>query len=151
MKSVDFIKKEDRVWFVGASVSTNWNTSNKAIASMTNKERSKTKLKEVKDCDCKLVGWLSCDIDQSYFATQKENKINGEYYVAIYAGKNETKIQDNKKEITCQTHPYLIYCLGMDDSSIGLRFLNEESMNETLSLLENFSDIFLDENVLHYN
>lgn len=168
MKSVNFIPKEKRVWFVGDTLNQSWDSVALDYERMTQKERSKTKRIPRNPCECVLVGWLPTSDAYIYYSTQseslKENSSdpvvhesnieslsqkseNNDFYAAVYAGKNEKKHHDL---VDPKEKPYLIYLLGCDDGSVGLRFKTEEEMKEHLALLESIDDIMDDPNMLMF-
>lgn len=94
-----------------------------------------------------FYGWLPDETDRyRYFCTLSVGDVG---YAAVEAGYNidsYSMMDEDPKE-----KPYLIYLIGCDDSSLGLRFETEEEMNEVLQLLENVGDVFNYPGCLHYN
>lgn len=148
MKEPDFIAKEKRDWYVKETLNECFDPFDINTEKMTLKKIKKLNLKRRKPCDCRLAGWLLCEENYYYCATQS---FDNNVYAAIYAGKDETTNHDDKPEISIIENPYLIYALGCDDVSYSARFKTKEEMMNCLKSLKTFNDLKTHPNVLWNN
>lgn len=100
---------------------------------------------EINNDDSLLISY-GFDID--LLLSKQDGKLS---YGAVFCGKDLSYQHEGYPFSDIKEYPWLIYVLGCDDGSIGLRFKTEKLMKEKLSTLRHMNDIYDDKNLLTYN